>query len=203
VRLIGDHFPDTVTPADVRVGAGVSVRRIISKSANEIVAEVDVAEGVVPGQRDVSVGSSRLADAIAVYDRIDYLRVMPDSAMAAFGDETHGRGFQRFEAIAYQRGPDGRLHTADDLELGPVSDAQWSMEVFYETDGSQRETVGSVSQSGLFTPATKNPGANYDIWVVAAARDVTGKSYVVVTVPTYVFEGRRYVRDLDRWVEER
>ena len=32
------------------------------------------------------MGASRLNSAIAVYDRIDYIKAMPDSAMAAFGD---------------------------------------------------------------------------------------------------------------------
>ena len=64
---------------------------------------------------------------------MDYVKVTPDSALAAFGDPTHSRGYQQFEAIGYQRGPDGKAHTADDLELGPLSpdDTSWSMEVFY------------------------------------------------------------------------
>lgn len=31
---------------------------------------------------------------------------------------------------------------------------------------------------------------------------LTGKSYVVVAIPSYTFNGRRYVRDLDRWVDD-
>jgi quinohemoprotein amine dehydrogenase len=201
VRLIGDHFPAKVVPQDVTAGAGVRVRRILSNSDSEIVAELDVAPDAVPGRRDVALASSRLPGALTIYDRIDYIRVMPDSAMAAFGNATHTRGYRQFEAIAYQRGPDGRLHTPDDLELGPVK-ATWSMEVFYETDSSDHDKVGSVSQSGFFTPAAKDPGANYDIWVIATAQEMTGKSYVVVTIPTYSFQGRTYVRELDRWIEE-
>jgi len=201
LRLIGDHFPAQVTPADLAAGAGVTVRRIISNSPSEVVAELDVSPDAQPGRRDITLAGSRLPAALALYDRIDYIRVLPDSAMAAFGNETHLRGFQQFEAIAYQRGPDNRLHTADDLELGPIK-AAWSMEVFYETDTSQHDLVGSVSQTGFFTPAAKNPGTNYDVWVIATANDMTGKSYVVVTIPTYQFQGRTYVRDLDRWVAE-
>jgi hypothetical protein len=33
-------------------------------------------------------------------------------------------------------------------------------------------------------------------------RALVGKSYMVVTVPTYTFNGRRFVRDLDRWVDD-
>jgi quinohemoprotein amine dehydrogenase len=201
VRLIGDHFPDKVTTGDIAAGSGLTVHRIISNSPTEILLELDVSSAATPGLRDVTLASSKLPGAIAVYDRIDYIRVMPDSAMAAFPDSAHLRGFQQFEAIAYQRGPDGRLHTHDDLELGPVS-AKWSMEVFYETDTSQHDLVGNISQAGFFTPAAKNPGINYDIWIVATVKEMTGKSYVVVTVPTYTFAGHTYVRDLDRWIEE-
>jgi hypothetical protein len=29
-----------------------------------------------------------------------------------------------------------------------------------------------------------------------------GKGFLVVTVPTYTFEGRQYVRELDRWIDD-
>ena len=33
-------------------------------------------------------------------------------------------------------------------------------------------------------------------------KPLAGRSYLVVTVPVYVFNGRRYVRDFDRWVDD-
>jgi quinohemoprotein amine dehydrogenase len=209
IRLIGDRFPAQVTPADVTVGSGVTVRRIVSSTPGEIVAEVDVAADALSGQRNVSVRSSTLERAVAVYDRLDYVKVTPESSLATFGSETYSRGFQQFEAIGYQRGADGRPHTADDLELGPVQVA-WSMEVFYEIDPTKQDRVGTVSATGFFTPAAASPGNNYDVWVIASAktakgkdgRALVGKGYLVVTVPTYTFEGRTFVRELDRWIEE-
>jgi quinohemoprotein amine dehydrogenase len=129
--------------------------------------------------------------------------------LAAFSNETYVRGYQQFEAIGYQRGPDGRRHTADDLELGPV-DVAWSMEVFYEVDQSKQGRVGTLTPAGFFTPAAANPGVNDDVWIIATAKNekssdgkpLVGKSYLVVTVPTYTFNGRTYVRDLDRWIED-
>jgi len=129
--------------------------------------------------------------------------------MAAFGDQTYKRGYQQFDAVGYQRGPDDKLHTADDVELGPV-DVTWSMEVFYATPGSSSDFVGKVSPTGFFEPAATSPKNNFDVWVIATAksekdkngRPVVGKAYMVVTVPTYTFQGRRYVRDLDRWVDD-
>ena len=209
IRILGDHLPSHVSPADLTLGDGVKVRRIISRTVTEIDAEVDVSATAQLGRRDIALGSSSLPGAIAIYDRVDYVKVTPESAMAAFGNDKYLRGFQQFEAVGYQRGPDGRLHTSDDLDLGPI-EADWSMEVFYETDASKHDVVGSVNEAGFFTPAAKDPGANYDIWVIATAKNdnnkdgnpLVGKGYVVVTIPTYSFEGHSYVRDLDRWIED-
>ena len=209
VRLIGDHFPTRVMPADLDFGSGVAVRRIVSSTPSEIVAEVDVASDAAPGKRDVGFQQTLLRGAIAIYDRVDYIKVAPDSAMAAFGSETRARGYQQFEAIGYQRGPDGKLHTADDLELGPLDpkEVAWSLEVFYSGPFSSTDFVGKISPSGFFTPAAANPNANFDVWVVATAKresnkPLVGKSYMVVTVPMYTLNGRRYVRDLDRWIDD-
>jgi quinohemoprotein amine dehydrogenase len=202
VRLIAESLPAQVSAADLDFGTGVTVRRIVSHTPTEIVAEVDVAADAVPGKRDVAFGRSVLQSAIAVYDRIDYIQVTPDSALAHLGSEKHPKGYQQFEAVAYQRGADGKSHTADDVELGPV-DANWSVEEFYSVYGDDdKEFVGSLSDTGLFTPASDGPNPqrkfsrnNYgDVWVVATAknekdkegRPLIGKSYLVVTVPTYI-----------------
>ena len=208
IRLIGDRFPAQVTPADITTGSGVTVRRIISSTSGEIVAEVDVAPSAVSGPRNVSFRTSTLERAVAIYDRVDYVKVTPESSLATFGSQAYSRGVQQFEALGCQRGADGKLHTADDLELGPVQVA-WSMEVFYETDPNKQERVGTVSPTGFFLPAAENPGTNVDVWIVATAttekgqdgKPLVGKGYLVVTVPTYTFEGRTYVRELGRWVE--
>ncbi|HTR37064.1 MAG TPA: quinohemoprotein amine dehydrogenase subunit alpha [Bryobacteraceae bacterium] len=202
VRLIAESLPAQVDAADLDFGTGVTVRRIVSHSAKEIVAEVDVASDAVPGKRDISFRRSVLPSAIAVYDRIDYIKVTPDSALAHLGSDVHPKGYEQFEAIAYQRGADGKPHTADDVELGPI-DVRWSMEEFYATYGDDdREFVGSLSEAGLFTPSSDGPNPqrkfsrnNYgDVWVVATAKNekdsegkpLIGKSYLVVTVPTYI-----------------
>jgi quinohemoprotein amine dehydrogenase len=209
IRLIGDGFPAQVTPADIAVGSGTTVRRVVSSTPGEIVAEVDVAAGAPPGRRSLSFRSSTLDGAVAIYDRIDYVKVTPESSLATFGSQTYSRGYQQFEATGYHRGADGRLRTADDVPLGPVP-VTWSMEVFYETDPARNDRVGTVSATGFFTPAAANPGVNYDVWIVATAKTekgidgkpLVGKGYLVVTVPTYTFEGRTFVRELGRWIEE-
>jgi len=208
VKLVGDRFPMQMSKADLDFGPGVSARRIVSHTATQAVVELDVSADAATGKRTVSFCGSILPESLAVYDRVDYIKVLPDSAMAAFGGETFSRGYQQFEAIGYLNGPDGKRHTEDDIALGPV-DVTWSIKRFYESADSRDDFVGSMSPKGLFTPAAESPKNNFDVWVVAESRDrgneakpTPGKSYLVVTVPVYTFNGRRYVRDLDRWVDD-
>ena len=209
VRVTGDNFPAEIAPADLNLGAGVIVRRIVSHAPSEVTAEVDVEADAPLGRRDVVVWGSVMPRALAIYDRVDYVKVTPESALATFSDAAHSTGYQQFEAIAYQRGSDGKLHTADDVELGPL-EAAWSLEVFYAADGTRSDLVGAVSPTGFLTPASPSPGNNFDVWVVATAknekdqndRPLIGKAYVVVTVPAYTFNGRRYVRDLNKWIDD-
>ena len=137
-------------------------------------------------------------NAIAIYDKVDYIKVKPETALARLGGGGHPKGFQQFEAWAYNRGPDNKPNTPDDVELGPV-DAEWSIEEFYMVYGDDdKEFVGTLSPQAFFTPAMEGPNPkrkfsrnNYgDVWVVAKytgeEKPLTAKSYLVVTVPLYV-----------------
>ena len=205
VRLIGNSFPPQLTSADLDFGAGVKVTSIVSHTATQIVADVDVTADAAPGKRDVAVGRASLQDAIAVYDKVDYIKVLPETALARLGGDAtspHPKGYQQLEAIAFSKGEDGKIHTGDDIELGPV-DVNWSVEEFLSTFGDDdKEFVGSLSSTGLFSPNIDGPNPqrkfsrnNYgDVWVVATAKDekdkdgkpLVGKSYLVVSVPTYI-----------------
>ena len=76
--------------------------------------------------------------------------------------------------------------------------------MFYVAEGVSTDFVGKVSPAGLLTPAAISPGNNFDVWVVATAKNepLVGKCYLVVTVPSYTFGGREYVRDLNKWVAQ-
>lgn len=208
VQIVGNNFPRQVTAADLDFGPGITVRRLASRVI-ELVAEVEVKPDAPPGKREIHFQKTALPATVTVYDRVDYLKVLPDTALAAFADKEHTRGYRQFEAIGYQRGADGKKNTADDLEVGPV-EATWSTEVFYATDPGKSSLVGSVNADGLYTPAAENPQANSDVWVIATAKNekdttgkaLVGKGYLVVTIPVYIFQGRRYIRDLDRWVDD-
>ncbi|MEQ1883656.1 MAG: quinohemoprotein amine dehydrogenase subunit alpha [Bryobacteraceae bacterium] len=209
LRFVGENLPAKVAAADITLGAGITVTKVISSNAKEVIAEVDVAANAPSGRRTATVGAASLANALVVYDRVDYLKITPESSLAAFGGEGKARGYQQYEVIGYHRGADGRRHTADDLELGPV-EASWSIEIFYEPEGHRTDHVGEISENGFFRPNEKSANNNFDLWVIAKAKNETGadgeplvgKGYLVLTVPSYVFNGRRYVRDLERWVDD-
>ncbi|HYA16984.1 MAG TPA: quinohemoprotein amine dehydrogenase subunit alpha [Bryobacteraceae bacterium] len=202
VHIIGNNLPAQLAPADIDLGSGVTARRIVSSNPGELVVDAAVAPDAIPGKRDVSVRRAVLPLAFAVYDHVDYIKVVPDAALARLGSDVHPKGYQQFEAIGYNRGPDSKINTPDDVDLGPV-DVNWSVEEFYATYGDDdKEFVGSLGSNGLFTPSSDGPNParkfsrnNYgDVWVVATAKNekdsngkpLVGKSYLVVTVPTYI-----------------
>jgi quinohemoprotein amine dehydrogenase len=202
LRIFGEALPADLAAADLDLGSGVAVKRLVSRTPAEIVAEVDVAADALPGKRDVAIRGVALQNAFAVYDHVDYIKVVPDTSLARLGGDVHPKGYQQLEAIAYQRGADGKPHTADDVELGPI-DVSWSVEEFYSVYGDDdKEFVGALNAQGFFTPALDGPNPqrkfkrnNYgDVWAVATAKNekdkdgkpLSGRSYLVVTVPLYM-----------------
>ncbi len=201
VKIIGENFPAALKPADIDMGSGVHVASVVSVKPGEISVLVNVDPTVISGFRSVSVKSRSTPDVFAVYDKIDYIKVSDESALARLGGASHPKGYWQFEAIAYNRGLDGLPNTADDINLGPVT-VKWSMEEFISHfNDDDREFVGSISNDGLFTPSLEGPNQQRrfttnntgDVWIVASYQDkdsgptpLTAKSYLVVTVPDYL-----------------
>lgn len=200
VKIYGDHFPSDVAPADIDFGAGVAVKKVLQKSPSVLEVAVDVDPKAVSGARDVTVKGATASKVLAVYDRIDYIKISTDSMLARLGGAKYKKGYAQFEAIAYTRGLDGKPNTADDVALGPVP-VTWSVEEFYaHMNDDDKDFVGQLDDNGLFTPALEGPNPkrkfsadNFgDVWVVAtykpagASKPLTAKSYLVVTVPAYV-----------------
>jgi quinohemoprotein amine dehydrogenase len=207
LKIFGANLPSDLKTEDVDFGPGFKVKRIVSAASDQAVVEVDVAEGAALGKRDIAVRRSFAPGAITVFDKVDYIKVNPDKAMARLGGVKFPKGYQQFEAIAWNRGPDNKPQTPDDLNLGPV-DVEWAIEEFpsiYNDD--DKEYIGSLSRTALFTPAIEGPNPkrkfernNYgEVWVVATyrskdaapsagkdAKPMTARSYFVVTVPLYV-----------------
>jgi quinohemoprotein amine dehydrogenase len=201
VGIHGDNLPAGIQAGDIDLGSGVAVKRIVSATPKLITVEIDVAPDAIPGKRDVAVRRAVAPGAFAIYDKIDYLKVAPEAALARLGGTTHPKGYQQFEAIAWNRGPDNKPNTPDDVNLGPV-EAQFSVEEFLAVYGDDdKDFVGKLSPTGLFTPATEGPNPkrrfgrnNYgDVWVVATHtpketpdKPITARAHLVVTIPLYV-----------------
>ncbi len=105
VRVLGDNLPAQVAAADLDFGTGVTVKSIASHNASEIVAVVDVAADAVPGKRDVALRNAVLEDALAVYDKVDYIKVLPESSLARLGGDAKSSAPARVPAVRSDRLP--------------------------------------------------------------------------------------------------
>jgi quinohemoprotein amine dehydrogenase len=180
VKVYGANLPADLKPADFDLGAGIKVTSIVHREPSVATVNVQIDSGLPTGIRDLTVRHSTAERAIAVYDKVAYVKVMPDASMARLGGTITAKQFAQFEAIAYAAGPDGKPQTADDIPLGPIS-ARWSMEEFVSTPGDDDiKYVGKLNDSGLFTPSLEGPNPerqkqanNYptnnwgDVWVAA------------------------------------
>ncbi len=200
VRIYGENLPATLGPGDIDFGRGVTVARVVSATPRLLTVEVGVAADAPVGMRDLFVAGVFDRAAVAVYDRIDYMKVTPGWGMARVGGVMFPKMFARFEATGFSHGPDGKPETDDDVALGAV-DAVWTVEEYTATyDDDDVKFVGEVDPTrGLFTPAQDGPNPSRsgnrnnvgDVWVVATHRPEGGepmraRAQLVVTVPLYM-----------------
>jgi quinohemoprotein amine dehydrogenase len=200
VRVFGANLPAAATPADLDFGPGITVARVVSAEPAVMDVEVDVAAGAAVGRRDLFAGGTMHRGALAVYDRVDYIKVTPNWNMARVGGAAFPKMFAQFEAVAYHHGPDGKPDTPDDVSLGVVP-AKWTTEEYTATfEDDDRAFVGTLEPAtGLFTPAEDGPNPKRsgnrnnigDVWVVAAYTPSGGtplraRAHLIVTVPLYM-----------------
>ena len=204
LRVFGANIPAGLKPGDFDLGPGVKVVGITENNQMEALLNVEVAAGLASGMRDVVLRGATAVNAFAVYDRVSYIKVMPDASFARLGGTIAAKQYAQFEAVAFANGPDGKQGTDDDLELGPVT-ANWSLEEFISgPNDDDVKFVGKINDAGLFTPSIEGPNPerkkqsnnfgtdNYgDVWVDASYQPDTGppmkaRSYLVVTVPQYI-----------------
>src|SRR5687767_1361997 len=205
LKIYGLNFAPGLRPADVDLGPGITVTRVVNVTPEVATVTVDTAANATVGMRDVFIAGSARPRALAVYDRIGGIKVKPDWAMARVGGVGFPKALAQFEAWAYANGADGRAETLDDVELGLV-DAQWTLEEYTATyDDDDVKFVGTMdARTGRFTPNIDGPnparsGARNnigDVWVVArhnaeAAGDKPAsthraRAHLLVTVPLYM-----------------
>ena len=203
VTIHGVNFPANTDVSVIDFGRGVKVARVVSSSPEVVKVEVDIAKDAPIGTRDLFVEGSSLAGGVAVYDKIDSIKVKPQAGMARVGGITFPKQLQQFEAMAYSNGLDAKPDTKDDIELGPV-EVVWSIEEYTATFGDDdARYVGTLDDNGLFTPNVDGPNPNRhnrannygDVWVVASykppadmkdAKPIRSRAHLLVTVPLYM-----------------
>jgi quinohemoprotein amine dehydrogenase len=202
VRIYGANFPGSAQPADVDLGQGVRVTRIVSTSPEMLTVDVDVAANARPGPRDLSFGGSTIPAPLVVYTKIDAIKVVPVAGLARLGGLKFPNRPEQFEARGVSYGVDGKPNTSDDLDLGPVT-AKWNLEEYAATfRDDDIQFVGELAQSGLFTPNVDGPNPKRsgnrnnvgDVWVVAtynpaadgSVKPLKARAHLLVTVPLYM-----------------
>ena len=206
IDIYGTAFPADIQPRDIDLGAGLTVTQVRLQNSGRLTVTLDVAKDAPIGRRDLFVRQVLFPSAIAVYDTVDYIKVTPETGLARLGGTSHPKGLQQFEAIGMNRGADGKPKTADDIDLGPLTNVQWSLEEFIAVYGDDDiQFVGTLNDNGLFTPAGEGPNPkrkfsrnNYgDVWIVATYRGtdaaetkdrkpLSGRAYLISTVPLYI-----------------
>ena len=200
VRIYGANLPASLAARDVDLGRGVTVTRVVSATPDLAAVAIDIAADAPIGARDLFVAGARSQSAIAVYDKIDYLKLNPGWSMARVGGVMFPKMLSRFEANGWSHGADGKPDTPDDLNLGAV-DVIWTLEEYTATfDDDDVKFVGEIDGTrGLFTPALDGPNPKRsghrnnigDVWVVATHERTDGpplraRAHLIVTVPLYM-----------------
>ena len=196
--VYGESFPETLDASAFGLGEGLTVTGAVRISAGHVRLTVDVAEGAESGERLVSFGSHKGSKTVVLYDRVDYLRITPLQGLARVGGGAMPKQYERFEAVAVNRGRDDKPYTDDDYDVMFV-DARWSLEEFpVRENDDDLQYVGSINaDTALFTPAVDGPNperkwrANNvgNVYVVAEAeledRSFKARAHLVVSVPLY------------------
>lgn len=200
LRIYGANLPSSLTAREVDLGRGVSITRVVSATPDLLTVEASVAADAPVGARDLFVAGALSRSAVAVYDKVDYLKIAPGWSMARVGGVMFPKMLSRFEAHGWSYGADGKPETPDDLDLGAV-EALWSLEEYTATfDDDDIKFVGEIDRTrGMFTPALDGPNPNRsgnrnnvgDVWVVAVHNQPDGsplraRAHLVVTVPLYM-----------------
>lgn len=180
---------------EVSLGGGVKLLSVVERSADRVVVDVEAARDAATGAREVSVGKARSADALKVYQRIDYLKITPDHPMARVGGNggSMNKVPAQLEALAFASGPDGKPGTADDVLIGAMP-ASWSVDNLNKVAAEMKDAkfAGRIDQSGLFSTnaAGPNPERKYrtnnagELKVTATVKD--GTRTVKATAPLIV-----------------
>ncbi len=200
LKIYVGNPPASLAPRDLDLGAGVTATAV-TVSGDVITATVDVAATAAVGPRTLVVAGTVKPGAVTVYDKIDGLKVTPTWNMGRVGGVVFPKMLARFDAWAFQNGPDKKPGTDDDVILDAVA-ASWSVEEYKATfDDEDLKYVGTMdAATGVFTPNIEGPNPQRkgernnmgDVWAVAsytppgAPAPLKARSHLLVTAPLYM-----------------
>jgi quinohemoprotein amine dehydrogenase len=106
LKVFGDQFPAALAPADIDLGSGVRVQKIVAQGPGMVELEIEVEAKATLGPRDLAIRRTVQPGALAIYDTVDYIKTSTSTAVARLGGGSGAfqKGFAQFEAIGYNRG---------------------------------------------------------------------------------------------------
>ncbi len=188
---------------EIKLPNSLKVLKTVKHTNNEIVLEVQANKNVKTSSNSIQIGAKTFKNSLAVYDKVDFIKIIPDYAISRIGAEKDAKilkEYATFEAIAYANGKDGEKGTADDINLGVVP-ATWSIEAFDEQaiEDKDLDYAGQIDEkTGKFIPSVLGPNPKRKLMannvgnlsVVGTYKDgdveLSEKSHLIVTVPKYV-----------------
>jgi quinohemoprotein amine dehydrogenase len=194
LTIVGQHLD-----GDISLGEGVTIEQVLQRDADRI-RVLAIASGD-EGLRRVTVGSASHDDALAVYQSLARVEVLPANAVSRIGGA--GGKLEKvaasYRALGFSAGADGKAGTDDDLRLGYMA-ATWSIAPADEVAAHDKDEdfAGSIDADGIFTPGDTGPNparkmsANNvgRLTVIASVNDgdaqVRGEGSMLVSVPDYV-----------------
>jgi quinohemoprotein amine dehydrogenase len=180
-------------------GAGISVESVNDGGNGSLRLQVSVMNDADLGARDVYSLGSIAEGAIVIHDGVDRVGITPKTGLAHAGGIVIPKGYQTFDAVGYNNGPDNEPNTNDDLNLGRIT-VTWHIEEYASSYGDDDvDFIGDMGQDGTFIPAVDGPNpersANRnnigDVWVVATHADgsddeITARAHLLVSPPVYM-----------------
>lgn len=179
------------------LGDGVTAE-VLANAPDRMVVRATAAATAGDGLRTVQVGGARLEGGLAVYHKIDEVRITPGDAIARLG----GNGpfpavAAQFEAVGYLAAANG--DPAKAIRIG-VFPAQWSVAGFDAVAEQLKDAhfAGTITPTGEFEPAGAGPnkerhfGTNNagNLKVTGTVSDggqtVAGSAHLVVTVERWI-----------------
>ena len=200
ITILGINLPTNLQAGDLDLGKNVKIVSILKDTSSQVVARVSILSGTAVGLRDVHLRGAVGPKLLGLYDTYGYIRVLPERGGARMGGVDVPKQLQQFEAVAYSDGQDGIAGTEDDFEIGTIH-AKWEIENYYYTYfADDKQFVGTIDQTGLFTPSLETPNQKRpetlnnagSVWVVARyvppdpKQTLQGRAYLLVAAPIYV-----------------